>query len=364
MSKSLFSQPVIDGTKLVAIRFGLETAALLAVAEVESGGQVFAVVDGREEPLIRFEGHYFDKRLTLDQQKRARALGLSSPRAGGVKNPSSQAARWALLKRAIAINPQAAYESCSWGLGQVMGAHWKVLGFKSVDQLVTMARGGAVGQIELVARYIVNFDLARPMKYHDWSAFARGYNGPGYRTNRYDTKLADAYVRYAGGAPVTSAAGMLRLGSQGAAVRELQTLLRRAGATVAVDGDFGPATKTAVEAFQAKAGQTQDGLAGPETMAALTRYRQDPAEDLAAMPAMDVPAVQNAAKGLAPLAVIMSIRDQVADLAMQLTGIDLAAAQTVANGLLAVSSAIGVGLAVYGLVGWFKSRRTYVGTGS
>ncbi|MGB6119966.1 MAG: N-acetylmuramidase domain-containing protein, partial [Mesorhizobium sp.] len=42
----------------------IELAALLAVAEVESGGSAFALVEGRREPLIRFEGHYFDRRLT------------------------------------------------------------------------------------------------------------------------------------------------------------------------------------------------------------------------------------------------------------------------------------------------------------
>ena len=43
---------------------GVEPAALLAVAEVESGGRAHARVNGRDEPLIRFEGHYFHRRLT------------------------------------------------------------------------------------------------------------------------------------------------------------------------------------------------------------------------------------------------------------------------------------------------------------
>ena len=81
----------------VAESLGIEPAALLAIAEVESGGQVFARVDGRDEPLIRFEGHYFDKRLSDADRARARADGLASPVAGEVANPASQEARWRLL---------------------------------------------------------------------------------------------------------------------------------------------------------------------------------------------------------------------------------------------------------------------------
>ena len=55
------------------------------------------MVDGRDEPLIRFEGHYFDKRLSDADRARARADGIASPVAGEVANPASQEARWRLL---------------------------------------------------------------------------------------------------------------------------------------------------------------------------------------------------------------------------------------------------------------------------
>jgi hypothetical protein len=358
-ARSPFSPEDISAVKLIAARYGLEPAAILAIAETESAGVAFAVVNGRQEPLIRFEGHYFDDRLTGAQKTAARSQGLASPHAGAVKNPASQAARWALLNRAAAINHDAAYESCSWGLGQVMGAHWKTLGFKSVDELVAMARKDVAGQIELMTKFIVATGLKPSVQNHDWTAVARGYNGPAYRQNRYDEKIRAAYQRYQSPAAISS--DMLRMGSHGAKVRELQTLLRRAGATVAVDGDFGPSTKAALETFQRQNGLAVDGLAGPETMAALAKFRQDPAENLAAMPVADVPQVQDAAKGLAPVAIVMSIRDQIADLAMQLMGVDVSAAQTIANTLMALSAVIGVGLAVYGLYGWLHSRKTYVG---
>jgi len=52
-------------------------------------------------------------------------------------------------------------------------------------------------------------------------------------------------------------------------VTELQELLDTHGASVSVDGDFGPGTLAAVETFQGSAGLAQDGIVGPNTKAAL-----------------------------------------------------------------------------------------------
>lgn len=64
---------------------------------------------------------------------------------------------------------------------------------------------------------------------------------------------------------------ILRKGSTGAAVRTLQRLLRRHGATVAVDGIFGPRTETSVRAFQKRASLHVDGVVGPKTWARLKK---------------------------------------------------------------------------------------------
>lgn len=193
-----------DETLIAADRtardIGVPVAHLLAVAEVESAGKVFAVVDGVPEPLIRFEGHYFDKRVVPERRAAARKAGLANPKAGGVKNPVSQQARWdRLLKPAAELDRQAAYESTSWGLGQVMGAHWKRLGYPSVLALVEEARSGAAGQIALMARFVkANPAIHKALRAGDWPAFARGYNGPGYKANKYDSKMRAAAARWKG----------------------------------------------------------------------------------------------------------------------------------------------------------------------
>lgn len=61
---------------------------------------------------------------------------------------------------------------------------------------------------------------------------------------------------------------VLRLGSSGAPVRELQRALG-----IEEDGRFGPETQGAVEAFQQRSGLPVDGVVGKRTWAALEAAR-------------------------------------------------------------------------------------------
>lgn len=74
---------------------------------------------------------------------------------------------------------------------------------------------------------------------------------------------------YASDAPTTKAS-TLKPGDQGEAVKSLQTRLKELGyLSGSADGDFGENTRTAVRAFQTAAGISSDGIAGPQTLAAL-----------------------------------------------------------------------------------------------
>lgn len=68
-----------------------------------------------------------------------------------------------------------------------------------VEAFVSTARSGMDGQAELMLRYISRAGLMPALRNRDWKAFARGYNGPAYRKNRYDSRMAEAYARYGGG---------------------------------------------------------------------------------------------------------------------------------------------------------------------
>lgn len=252
---------------------GLEPAALEAVVMVESGGRIFAKVGGRNEPLIRFEGHYFDRLIRPPLRAEARVLGLASPRAEVIANPPGQAERWQMLARAAGLDQDAAYQSVSWGIGQVMGAHWKVLGYESVDHLVAEARSGFEGQLRLMLAFIKQAGLMPALTSLDWRAFARGYNGPGFARHGYDRKLEAAYLR-AGG---SQAGAILKSGMRGQAVAALQARLAGLGHRLAADGVFGPETERAVRMFQESRRLQVDGMVGPATRAALD-HASEPSE--------------------------------------------------------------------------------------
>lgn len=264
----------------IAEAAGYDPAALMAVVEVESGGRIFADIDGKAEPLIRFEGHYFYRLLGRQKRNRAVTAGLAHHRAGKVRNPYSQGARWKLLKRACGIDRDAALQSTSWGVGQVMGAHWRWLGHASVDAFVCEVRRGLEGQVELMLRFIEKAGLADELRQRNWRGFARGYNGPAYGRYGYDRKLQRAFDQYHAVPGNEDRSGeadrvkrhkvlLLRFGDRGELVKALQRQLNRHGFALAADGDFGPLTRAALETFQMRNDLVVDGIAGPKTFVAL-----------------------------------------------------------------------------------------------
>ena len=174
----------------------IEPAALLAITEVESGGRALFDINGKREPAIRFEGHYFDRRLVGRIRDQARKAGLSAPDAGHIRNPKTQRERWLLLERAMSIHKKAAHESTSWGLGQVMGAHWEWLGYRNIDELVAEARSSVGGQVRLMLNFIDKAGLKTALQEKDWRNFARRYNGSAFARNHYDTRMATAFERW------------------------------------------------------------------------------------------------------------------------------------------------------------------------
>lgn len=232
----------------VAKQYGVEPAKLLAVAWVESAGRPFWRIKGRYLPAIRPEGHYFYKRLSGAKRNRAVAEGLAAKNAGVVTVPSSYEAVYAMLDRMAAIDENAALESISMGLGQVMGAWWKDLGYASVKAMWEECCNGIAGQVTVMMRYIVEYKLLDELKAGKWAEFAKGYNGPGYRKNRYDTKLAKAYKDFL--------AGTMEAKTERAITKKLSALGYAADAS----------PKRAVEQFQRDRGLVDDGDAGPMTM--------------------------------------------------------------------------------------------------
>jgi hypothetical protein len=263
-----FSSEVLAAIDQAAAANGLDAAALRAVVEVESGGTALSRVDGRDVPLILYEPHVFYRwpGLTSDERDRAVARRLAARRWGDIPYPAGQAARYGQLARAAEINEQAAYAACSWGVGQVLGENADWLGFGTPKALAERAMSGVAGQLEVMLAFVRKRGLTDELNRHDWRGFARVYNGPG-QVAVYADRMAAAYRRHAGRAPQPADPTILKIGMQGPEVSLLQQRLRSLGYALHVDGDFGPATKRMVQAFQADQGLTADGIAGPRTQA-------------------------------------------------------------------------------------------------
>lgn len=267
--------------------------ACLAFMKAETNSITGTAINGVFKAIIRWEGHYFDRLVPAKLQAKARAWGLASPTVGGVKNPASQEARYEVLAKGKTLDVTAAISSCSWGVGQIMGAHWQWLGFKSAEEFESTVQSGFSGQLAVMFAFMRKSGVVPHLRRLDWSAVARIWNGPKYAANKYDVKMKQYYEELEG-APQKkpSSSGMLRSGSKGAKVRDLQQLLVRAGYSVEVDGDYGPSVERAVKAFQLKNKLEVDGVAGPRTMEALQRFRVAPQEVAGQLAPLETPEVK------------------------------------------------------------------------
>ncbi|KAM3112854.1 N-acetylmuramidase domain-containing protein [Phormidesmis sp. 146-33] len=184
---------LVDGDyRSVAQSIGCEVAAVRAVVDVEAAGSGF-FKDGR--PKILFEAHWFS---AFTDSRFDRSNGdISSP----VWNRAlylGGAAEWDRLYKAARLNRAGALKSASWGLGQVMGFNHEAAGYKDVESFVRDMHLSEGKQLMAMFNFIKSNRLDRFLINRDWAGFALRYNGEGYRANRYDEKLADAYRYWKG----------------------------------------------------------------------------------------------------------------------------------------------------------------------
>lgn len=179
-----------------AAALGVPAASILAVNEVESQGAGF-FEDGRCK--ILFERHIMYRRLKAADYD-ADALAIKYPKLvnqlpGGYRGNWPEYTR---LKSAQAIDHDIALESCSWGQYQIMGYHWQALGYTSIQHFVESMQSGEAAQLEAFVKLIqADTALLKSLKAKKWADFAKIYNGPAYKNNMYDIKLARAYERFA-----------------------------------------------------------------------------------------------------------------------------------------------------------------------
>jgi hypothetical protein len=170
---------------------GADAQEVWTVLHVETLGCGF-LEDRR--PAILYERHIFHRltRGAFDDGD------ISAPTRGGY-GPEG-APQYDRLAKAMSKDSGAALESTSWGIGQIMGENFAAAGFASVHEMVTAMSHSEDDQLAAMASFLQHSGLAKSLQVHDWTTFARGYNGPNYAINRYDVRLNGEFQRFGGSA--------------------------------------------------------------------------------------------------------------------------------------------------------------------
>ena len=177
--------------KKIAQEFNIEFAALMAFIEVESGGRGFDSATGRI--IIQFEPAWFKRKAPS-----------APPGIWSQNKVEGQAREWFAFNDAYQHNPTAAIESTSFGLGQVMGFHFKKLGYRTALEMWDDAKKGIERQIWQMAKFVATDPrLINAIKAKNWHLVATYYNGAGYRElaarlrrEPYNISMQKAYNKY------------------------------------------------------------------------------------------------------------------------------------------------------------------------
>lgn len=185
--------PAITRADMVAAasRLNVPLGHLEMVRKVESGGKSF---DDKGRPVILFEPHIFYRQTG----GRYGETSFSGKRWDKAKYPKSYDGRWEQMADAAEHDETAAIESASWGLWQIMGFHWKALGYDSAQAFAAEMVESEGNHLDALVRFIEANGLADELRAcragspDSCRAFAEKYNGPGYAKNWYHTKMAEA----------------------------------------------------------------------------------------------------------------------------------------------------------------------------
>ena len=168
---------------------------------------------------------------------------ISNPQPGGYGVSGDY--QYSRLGKAYGLDPSAqdaALESTSWGLGQVLGTNSVSVGYHSVQAMVAAMAASEDQQLQAVVSFILANRLEGALQAQNWAAYAAGYNGRDYAKNHYDTNLAQAYALYLDASKLPNLT-----------IRTGQLLLFLLGFNpLGIDGSLGPNTLTALHNFQSQ----------------------------------------------------------------------------------------------------------------
>ncbi len=177
----------------IAHAIGCGEDEIHAVIDVETSGDSS---DDRGRLKMLFEPHRFWKNLGPGAKRdRAAVLGLAYPVWGTRPYPGDSYPR---LRRAMAIDETAALKSASWGLGQILGENHAEAGYPTVQAMIADFTLDEDNHLEAMVRFIRAAGLDEAIRAHDWTAFARRYNGPHQARHGYAVRLARRFAWWSG----------------------------------------------------------------------------------------------------------------------------------------------------------------------
>jgi hypothetical protein len=239
-----------EGVDRVCGTLGVTDAEVWAILTVETNG--FGFLKDRR-PRILFERHKFHGFTNGIHDGGNPDVSDSKP--GGYVGEEGEYIR---LEKAMALDREAALQSASWGIGQVMGYHFKAAGYPTVEEMVADMVEDENSQLLAMANFIVASGLSGALQRCNWTAFARGYNGKNFKKNEYDTRLAAAHAKY-------------RTILPDLALRSAQAALLYLGMNPGpIDGFRGRRTRSALIEFQGRVGLPATGELDGDTETRLT----------------------------------------------------------------------------------------------
>ena len=166
------------------------------------------------------------------------------------------------LARLIAENIAVAGGWISFARYMELALHAPALGYPTVGAMIDAMIASEDGQLDAMFRYLAHHELDAALRSKNWAAFARGYNGAGYKKNAYDEKLESAFLH------------CCRSGPPDLRIRGAQVYLMFHGCHPGpIDGVMGPRTRVALRRFQEGKGLPQTVAVDSATLAALRRSR-------------------------------------------------------------------------------------------
>jgi len=171
--------------------FKIESRAVMAFISAETGGKGFDDETGKI--IIQFEPSWYRKRAPYAPSGK-----------WSLNKVEVQSKEWLAFNDAFSKNKTAAMEATSIGIGQILGYHWKRLGYESVHAMWDDAKKGIDRQIWQVCKFIdTDKALKAALIAHNWHIVATLYNGAKYREmaikwgrEPYNITLANAYLKF------------------------------------------------------------------------------------------------------------------------------------------------------------------------